>query len=310
MDVLQATNLRKSYRSGAQVVEAVQGVSLSCRAGEVVAFLGANGAGKTTTLKMLTGLIRPDSGEVRICGGDPHADVRVLERIGAVLEGNRNTYWTLTVQENFEYFGVLRGLSRAQVRRRVPGLLEEFDLTDKRHTQVQRLSRGMQQKLAIALAVLPEPQLLLLDEPTLGLDVQATLDMQALVRSLVARGCAVLLTTHQLDVAQKLSDRVVIMRRGQVITEQPTRELLRAYSGSGFDLRFEGTLSEPQRRALLSLGAEEVEPGRLSYFGPGALLYEVLDALRPLELRAVTPGEVDLADVFLRVNSEAEVAYA
>lgn len=310
MDVLQATDLRKSYRSGGQVVEAVQGVTLTCRAGEVVAFLGANGAGKTTTLKMLTGLIRPDSGTVRVCGGDPHADSRVLERIGAVLEGNRNTYWTLSVQENFEYFGVLRGLTRAEVRRRAPALLDEFGLSEKRDVQVQRLSRGMQQKLAIALAVLPGPQLLLLDEPTLGLDVQATLDMQSLVRSLVERGCAVLLTTHQLDVAQKLSDRVVIMRRGQVVTEQSTRDLLRAYSGSGFELRFEGLLSDAQRAALQGLGVEELEPGRASYFGPGALLYEVLDTLRPLELRAVTPSEVDLADVFLRVNREAEVAYA
>lgn len=308
MNILLANDLRKSYRTGRQVVEAVRGVSLRCAAGEVVAFLGTNGAGKTTTLKMLTGLIHPDSGTVRVCGEDPHADARVLERIGAVLEGNRNTYWKMTVQENFEYFGVLRGMRRDVVRRRVPELLEEFDLQVKRNVQVQQLSRGMQQKLAIALAVLHGPRLLLLDEPTLGLDVQATLDVQTLVRRLTARGCAVLLTTHQLDVAQQLAERVVILRRGEIVTEQPTADLLRAYSGSAFEVRFRGELGEAQRRRAQALGCEDRGEGHLDYYGPPALLYEVLALLRPLELLSVAPNEVDLAEVFLRVNGE--VAYA
>lgn len=302
MDILQANNLRKTFKTRNQVVEAVKGVSMACSAGEVIAFLGVNGAGKTTTLKMLTGLIQPDEGEVRVCGRNPHTDTHALVHIGAVLEGNRNTYWKLTVQENFEYFGALRGLRGPNLKRRIQTLLEEFHLIQKRNVQVQQLSRGMQQKLAIALSVLHEPQLLLLDEPTLGLDVQATLDVKDMVRGLAARGCGILLTTHQLDVAQELADRVIIMRAGEVVTEQPTQELLRRYSGSSFEVRFKGELAPSQRTHLEALGCEEKTDGVLTYFGTSPGLYEVLSTLRPHELLGVDPSNVDLAEVFLQVN--------
>jgi len=304
MEILRATDLNKVFQTGKTVVKAVRGVTLGCGAGEIVAFLGANGAGKTTTLKMLTGLIRPDSGTVRVCGGDPHADTRVLGHIGAVLEGNRNTYWKLTVQENFEYFGALRGLSRQVLRERIPGLLDQFHLAEKRRTQVQQLSRGMQQKLAIALSILHKPKLLLLDEPTLGLDLQATLDVKAMVRDLAAQGCGVLLTTHQLDVAEELADRVIIMRGGEIVTEQPTRELIRDYSGSAYEVRFRGELLPPQRSRLSLLGAEETTPGTLTYFGVPRGMYDLLQALQPHELLAVEPRVADLAEVFLKVQQE------
>jgi len=166
--VMETRNLCKSYGRGKQRFEAVQQVSLTLHQGEVLAFLGPNGDGKTTTIKMIAGLVRPDGGQVTVAGADPHRQPGALRNIGAVLEGNRNLYWRLTPEENLEYFGVLRQVPRKVAHRRGLELLARFGLQEKRNVPVQKLSRGMQQKVAIAVALIHHPQLLLLDEPTLG----------------------------------------------------------------------------------------------------------------------------------------------
>ncbi|MEO1791498.1 MAG: ABC transporter ATP-binding protein, partial [Cyanobacteria bacterium J06629_19] len=150
---LESEGLCKSYGRRKARFQAVRGVSLKIAPGEVLAFLGPNGAGKTTTIKMIAGLIRPDVGWVKIAGQDPHREPEALRGVGAVLEGNRNLYWRLTPLENLEYFGVLRGMSRREVRSRGLELLDAFSLLDKRKEPVQKLSRGMQQKIAIAVAL-------------------------------------------------------------------------------------------------------------------------------------------------------------
>lgn len=307
MDILRATQLSKQFRTRSQTVQAVRDVSLQCAPGEVVAFLGANGAGKTTTLKMLTGLIQPDSGEVSVCGGNPNRDTRVLRHIGAVLEGNRNLYWRLTVQENLEYFGALRGMRRAEASSAAALWLGKLKLEDKRHTLVHKLSRGMQQKLAFAIAVMHRPRLLLLDEPTLGLDVEATTVLKQSVTEWAAQGNAVLLTTHQLDVAQELSSRVVIMRQGTILAEQSTRELVRQYSGQSYTVRFQDTLSEEQRGRLDGLPIhleQRGDEGHLLYFGAPDGLYTVLEALRPQTIVSIEPTLADLSDIFVHLHQD------
>lgn len=174
MSILEVCNLQKTYQQRGKRIEALRGVSFNINAGEVLAFLGPNGAGKTTSIKMIAGLIQPDSGSVRIAGCDPQRNPQALRSLGAVLEGSRNLYWRLTPQENLEYFGVLRGSSPKATHQQAMRLLERFGLMHKRRTPVKALSRGMQQKLAIAVALVHKPQLLLLDEPTLGLDVEAS----------------------------------------------------------------------------------------------------------------------------------------
>ncbi|MFE4106294.1 ABC transporter ATP-binding protein [Almyronema epifaneia] len=297
---LAVHHLRKSYGRGKKRFEAVRDVSLTIQAGEVLAFLGPNGAGKTTTIKMIAGLIRPDSGQVRIAGLDPHRQSRALKQVGAVLEGNRNLYWKLTALENLDYFGVLRGLPSRLARQRGLKLLEQFDLTAKRQTPVQKLSRGMQQKLAIAVALIHQPQLLLLDEPTLGLDVEAGETVKALVRQIAQSGCAILLTTHQLDVAEELSDRVAVIRQGEIIAEKPTQALIRQFSGSTYRITFEGSLSDLQKQAIAALGAV-ITAEQITFAGEPAQLYQLLDQLKPLPLVAVTKDQADLTQVFLKL---------
>ncbi|MBD0266993.1 MAG: ABC transporter ATP-binding protein [Cyanobacteria bacterium Co-bin8] len=298
--VLDARNLSKRYRQKKYVFEAVSGVSLALRAGEILAFLGPNGAGKTTTIKMIAGLVRPDEGQVRILGEDPHRTPMALKRVGAVLEGNRNTYWRLTAQENLEYFGVLKGMPGREARRRGRELLARFDLGEKQHTPVQQLSRGMQQKLAIAVALIHQPQLLLLDEPTLGLDVEAGEAVKDLVRSIAADGCAILLTTHQLDVAEELSNRVAIMRQGRLIAEKPTQELIREFSGSAYRIKFEGELDERQRVAIAALNGS-LEGSQIHIACSADDLYRLFDALRPCPILEVQRDQADLTQVFLRL---------
>src|SRR5690606_22933995 len=153
---------------------AVDGISFSVDRGQVVGLLGPNGAGKTTTIKCLCGLIYPDAGSVKVNGVDVSRDrSKALRHISAVLEGNRNLYWRLTPLENLTYFAGNRGVSPHESRKSALELLARFGLADKANTQVNDLSRGMQQKLAIAVALQAGTDLILLDEPTLGLDLDA-----------------------------------------------------------------------------------------------------------------------------------------
>ncbi|HEY9889538.1 MAG TPA: ABC transporter ATP-binding protein [Candidatus Obscuribacterales bacterium] len=303
--VLATRDLTKTYGRGKQRFEAVRQVSLTLHRGEVLAFLGPNGAGKTTTIKMIAGLVRPDRGQVIVAGEDPHRSDRALRHIGAVLEGNRNLYWRLTPEENLEYFGVLRQVPRQVAHRRGLELLDRFDLLDKRHTPVQKLSRGMQQKVAIAVALIHNPQLLLLDEPTLGLDVEAGETVKALVRQIAQEGRAILLTTHQLDVAEELSDRVAIIRRGRIIAEQATEALLKEFSSATYHLEVDGTLTPAQVAAIAALGGT-VADSSITYAGDPANLYPLLATLQPLPLVTVQRDRADLTQVFLKLVKDTE----
>jgi ABC-2 type transport system ATP-binding protein len=299
MQILVAHQLKKSYLEKRQAIVAVQDVSLQIAAGEVLAFLGPNGAGKTTSIKMIAGLIRPDAGWVKICDRDPHANPQTLRYVGAVLEGNRNIYWRLTPAENLEYFGVLRGLSQATARQRSQELLERFHLTAKRQTVTQSLSRGMQQKLAIAVALMHRPPLLLLDEPTLGLDVEATEEVKQLVREIAQSGCAILLTTHQLAIAEELSDRVAIINNGLIVAESSTSELIRQFSGSAYAIELASAIDPERQEKLQALGCQVTD--QQIHLAEADLLYHVLEILKPLSLLRVQKDQATLTDVFLQL---------
>ncbi|PSM46704.1 ABC transporter ATP-binding protein [Chroococcidiopsis sp. CCALA 051] len=300
MKALEAYNLKKTFRRNKQNVPAVKDVSLTIYPGEILAFLGPNGAGKTTSIKMMAGLIQPDSGSVRIVGKDPHRNASALQNLGAVLEGNRNLYWRLTPEENLEYFGVLKGLNRREARLAGRDLLERFDLLAKRYTPVEQLSRGMQQKLAFAVALVHRPKLLLLDEPTLGLDVEATEDVKILVREIAATGCAILLTTHQLQIAEILSDRIAIIQKGEILAEAPTQKLIQQFSGTAYKIEMETALDETRIIELETIGLE-IESRRFIYIDRPELLYKVLAILQPLPIQSVAKEQANLTEIFLQI---------
>ena len=196
---------------------AVDGIDLAVKSGEIFGLLGPNGAGKTTTMKMLATLLLPTSGTIRVLGLDPLEQPRAVRaRLGAMLSGERSLYWKLTARENLDYFAALYHVPPSETRPRIDRVLGEVNLSDRADDYVERYSTGMRQRLALARALLPDPPLLLLDEPTVGLDPQASRDLRDRVRELRAQGRTVLLTTHYMEEADQLCDRVAIIDHGRI----------------------------------------------------------------------------------------------
>jgi ABC-2 type transport system ATP-binding protein len=302
--VLDARRLTKVFGTGDSALRAVADVDLVVHAGEVVALLGPNGAGKTTTIKMVAGLVTPTNGEVTILGEDlrRHRGAAV-RHLGAVLEGGRNVYWALSAWQNLIYFGRLRGLRTREIAPRAEWLLRELGLWDRRNQSVGGFSRGMQQKVAIAAALVSDPSLLLLDEPTIGLDVNAARTVKSWIRRLAAEEHkAVLLTTHQLAVAQELSHRVAVMSDGRILADRPIGDLLDQFR----DDRYEIDVAVPSEAVPPSM-LYDVRPrdGDLATLAvsDSDTLYEVLDLLarRQVPLVSVAPVRPDLEEVFVRL---------
>lgn len=199
---------------------ALAGVTLSIGTGEFVTLVGPNGAGKTTLLRILATLLRPTSGTLRIAGLDPARDgAEVRRRIG-FLSHRTLLYDDLTAEQNLRFYARMYGLPDASAR--IDELLEQVGLADRRHDLVRTFSRGMQQRLAVARAVLHRPSILLLDEPYTGLDPQATDALSALLGELAGEGCTILLTTHDLERGLSVGHRVIVLSRGRVVYDAPT----------------------------------------------------------------------------------------
>jgi len=190
MDALVVEQLSKVYRQRKKRVVALDGISFSVEEGEIVGLLGPNGAGKTTAIKCICGLIEPDGGRIEIYREETiHKCYAAARYVAALLEGNRNVYWRLTVRENLAFFAGLMGRGGVAVRREIEELVERFGLSEKANTQARFLSRGIQQKLALACCLIRATPVLLLDEPTLGLDVEASHDLRGFIKQLAAENC-------------------------------------------------------------------------------------------------------------------------
>jgi ABC-2 type transport system ATP-binding protein len=197
---------------------AVDSVSFSINEGEIFGLLGPNGAGKTTTIRMLCTLLEPTSGTATINGYEISRQAGLVrQNLGAVLTGERSIYWKLTGRENLEYFAALYHLPPAVARRRIAELLARLDLASRADEQVERYSSGMKQRIAIAKALLASPPVLLLDEPTIGLDPQSARNLRELIAEIKQEGRTILLTTHYMEEADQLCDRVGIIDLGKII---------------------------------------------------------------------------------------------
>jgi sodium transport system ATP-binding protein len=213
-------------------VAAVDGVSLTVSAGEVVGLLGPNGAGKTTTLRMLAGILTPDSGEVRVGGLDIHDQPLDAKRRLGFLSGDTQLYQRLTTREVLRYFGRLYGMADARVDARSAQLVEELEMKEFADRPCGTLSSGQKQRANIARAFLHEPVLLVLDEPTVALDVISGQFIVESIRRQREAGRAVLFSTHIMSEAEYLCDRILLLHRGRIIDEGPLADLL-ARSGCG-----------------------------------------------------------------------------
>jgi ABC-2 type transport system ATP-binding protein len=296
---VEVTDLGKSYGP----VHAVRGVSLRAERGAVTALLGPNGAGKTTTVEICEGYRRADTGRVRVLGLDPRADERALKpRIGVMLQSG-GFYPGAKAGEMLQH---LAALSRNPLDQEA--LIERLGLTAVRRTPCRRLSGGERQRLALALAIVGRPEVVFLDEPTAGLDVQARRATWELISELRAAGVGVLLTTHAMDEAERLADHVVIVDNGQVVANGSPRDL--TSGGASGQLRFSAPpgLDVEQLVTALPPGTTAVEQPRGSYLVRGDVDPALLAAVTAwCAAHGVLAGDVQveqrtLEDVFLELT--------
>jgi ABC-2 type transport system ATP-binding protein len=231
IEVSQLTKLYPAVKGNAPVC-AIDRINFRVGEAEVFGFLGPNGAGKTTTIRMLTGLTRPTSGSARVLDFDLSADVtRIKKHIGVVPELS-NLYDELSAFDNLVFAMQLYGVPRAQWRSRAAALLTRFGLSEKRDTPFAKLSRGMKRALTIAAALAHRPSLLFLDEPTAGLDVMHSRNIRQMVATLREKGVTVFLTTHYLEEAERLCDRIAIIVKGRIIALNTVNGLKAAAQGT------------------------------------------------------------------------------
>lgn len=198
-------------------VRAVDGISFTCRRGQIFGLLGANGAGKTTTLRMLSTILRPTAGRARLMGHDVGSDPEGVRASLGFYSASTALYPRLTARETLEFFARVNGYPRQRVDARVDELIHRFGMTEFQHGRVEKLSSGMKQKVSIARTVVHDPPVLIFDEPTVGLDVINALEMQSVIRALREEGKTIIFSTHIMSEAERLCDQVAIVHRGRIL---------------------------------------------------------------------------------------------
>ena len=312
---LAIEGVSKRFGDGAESVLAVDDVSLTVERGSIVGLLGPNGAGKTTLIKCALGIVLPDAGSVRVFGTDVGDGRRAAYAdVDAMLEGARNDYWRLTVRENLRYFATIAGVDPDSVRARHDRLLDRLELTEKADTPVRDLSRGMKQKVSLASVLAGGAELVFLDEPTLGLDVESSRTLRRELRRLAREeGLTIVLSSHDMGVIEDVCDRVVMMANGRIVADDAVGALL-----SGTDRDAVRVVSADIDDAVVARLRErfdvrgvETGLGAVGREGPGSTavevaaagdaLYDLMDALREAGVTVEDIGTVrpELEDVFV-----------
>lgn len=218
--MLQVNGLVKSFRG----FRAVDGITFGVEAGEIVGLLGPNGAGKTTTLRCICGILRPDNGEIRVGDYDALTQDSDAKRLMAFIPEMPNPYELLTVREHIQFVAMCYDTMDI-FHAKIEELLTRYELKAKEHELVATLSKGMKQKLAVACAFVHNAKVFLCDEPMMGIDPRGQHELKSELQRMADEGAAILVSTHQLDTAERLCDRIIIMQRGRILTEGTFREL-------------------------------------------------------------------------------------
>lgn len=310
---IEVTDLVRTFRRNEQEIRAVDGLTLQVGRGELFGLLGPNGAGKTTTIKILMTTLLPTSGSARIEGLDVVRKTRaVRSRIGFVFGGDRGLYDRLSARDNLRYFADLYAIDYRVQRTRIPELLERVGLSDRARDRVETFSRGMKQRLHIARGLLHNPSVVMLDEPSNGLDPVGARDLRTLVKELVRDGRTVLLTTHYMHEAEQMCDRLAVVANGRLIAEG-TVSGLKADSVGGHVVSIE--LAEADTGAVDALRtASGVVAASSEYRGqtqvvhvhgadPESLRAAAVAALGPQSIARTTSREATLEDAYVALVS-------
>ena len=253
MNAISCRQLRKNFGH----FEVLQGIDLEVERGEMFGFLGPNGAGKTTTIRILTGILLPTSGTVEVAGNDVVKNPQEVKRRVGYVPDRAYLYPKLTAREFLEFVGHLYGLEPRRAERVAEGLLERFELSEWTDELIEAFSNGMRQKLALTAALIHEPEIIVIDEPMVGLDPRSARVMKTLLTELIADGRTVFLSTHTLEVAQELCSRVAIIQKGRIVAR--------------------GTLEELRRQAMAEQGSLEAVFLRLTEEGPAPAVEDIAE---------------------------------
>jgi ABC-2 type transport system ATP-binding protein len=304
MSLLKVERLSKSFGA----VRAVDSVSFDVRSGEIYGLLGPNGAGKTTSISMISGLLKPDSGEVFVAGASFWSDSQKAKSIMGVVPQELAIYEELSGRENLEFWGRMAGLSSGDAKSRAVELLGALSLTDRAQDAVKTYSGGMKRRINLGCALLHRPKLLLLDEPTVGIDPQARLNILEFIRNLRATGTAILYTTHYLEEAESLCQRIGIIDHGRLLAEGTFSELQERLGGDRvFVLEADFKNSSPegwngfnQRFRVIQKTEKQLVVAAIGTRDPSDCLKDLLNL--PVHVENVTLKRPSLNDVFLQLT--------
>jgi len=307
MALLQVSGLSKTFGE----VRAVAQVDFQVEAGEIYGLLGPNGAGKTTTISMISGLLRPDAGKVEVEGADFWSDPARAQRIMGVVPQEIALYEELSGRENLEFWGRLAGLSGSAARTRSVDVLEALSLADRAKEAVKNYSGGMKRRINIGCALMHRPRVLLLDEPTVGIDPQARLNILEFVKKLSADGTAILYTTHYLEEAETLCQRIGIIDHGKLLAEGTLAELQKRLGGDQLFV-LEGSLQKAnpddwprfhEKFRVIQKSDQQLVVSSQQNRHPSECLRDLLEL--PVQIENVTVKRPSLNDVFLQLTGHA-----
>ncbi len=310
MKIIEVKSLTKIY-NGKNKVIAINNISFDVEKGEIIGLLGPNGAGKTTTIKCIATLIIPDSGEILIKGKNTFKNPSfALKNISAVLEGNRNIYWRLSVRNNLEFFAGLQGLNPKKIKNKIDELIDYFNLREKEKAQARFLSRGMQQKLAVACAFVRDTEILLLDEPTLGLDVETTHELKELIKKKAKKeGKTLILSSHNMKLVEDICERVIIINRGKIVAIDSIRNLKEFFGYKAFSFEIEGKIKEETKKEfidkfeLVKFKEDEYVTEIEIELKSAEYLYDVIDMMKKsnFKLKRIEEKTPDFEEIYLKI---------
>jgi ABC-2 type transport system ATP-binding protein len=293
-------------------IRAVDRISFEVEEGELFGFLGPNGAGKTTTQRMLTGVLKPDSGAVHILGFDLMSNPFDAKMLTGVVPEMSNVYIDLSAWDNLMLMGELYGVPKRKRKQKALELLELFGLTDRKDQKTRGFSKGMKQRLILAMAMIHEPQLLFLDEPTSGLDVQSSRLIRKVIRELNQEGATVFLTTHNIEEANQMCNRVAIINSGRIAAiDSPENLRNTIQSSQSVEVAFDRKVSNlDSLQAIGSVNEIRQEGNKFKLYTnePGQLACQIAEYASSQELRvlALNTLEPSLEDVFIHLTSTKE----
>jgi ABC-2 type transport system ATP-binding protein len=319
---IEVKRLRKKYVSKRGTFRrtkvenvALAEIDLSIRPGELFGLLGPNGAGKTTATKILTTLLLPDSGEARVLGLDVVKQTQaVRNRIGFVFGGERGLYWRLSGIDNLRYFADLYRIPLDVSRRRIAELLERLDLKGREHDKVEIYSRGMKQRLHLARGLLNDPEVLFLDEPTIGLDPVGARELRVLVRELADSGKTIFLTTHYMFEADAICDRIAVIKKGSIVAEGTPSSIKRVVENQGvveFEVvgmpgdRLAGLRALPGVSSVALADHELAQVVTVHCTRPADVMTQLGVILDGITLQKVSSREPTLEDAYVQLIGES-----